>query len=647
MRNFYFIIYIVGCLFVQMSSASALDAETSELLTLDLRDIMNVKVTSVSKKAENIQEAAAAIYVIDGDDIRKAGIKLLPEALRLAPGISVARINNSSWAISSRGFNSQFSNKLLVLIDGRTVYGPMFSGVFWDQQDVLMDDVDRIEVIRGPGATLWGANAVNGVINVITKNANDTQGGLLNLGLGNQKKSFTEYRVGKKYGDNIAYRAYAKTFDRDSMADGNKDDAGDEWYGGQGGFRTDWLNSDNSHTLQGDIYSHKQDVVLRVPTLTTPFIESRNDDEETSGGNITYRWNHKFDNQSESTLQAYYDFVSRSAFATASHEIHTFDTDFQNVFAKKGVHEFTVGGGYRFVMDKFGNTETLSFSPEKRNYSFFSSFIQDKLELIDDKWFVTIGSKFEHNPYTQFEFQPSIRSSFLVNPNHTLWGAVSRAVRIPNRAINDINFAVAGSPGGFIRSLGNREAVSEELLAYEIGYRGIIDNKIFLDSTIFYNDYENLSSNNTVSARATQSANSAEGFSYGFENALKWDVSNKLELSATYSFIRTRLRDGISTSVNSEGNTPKHQFSVRSSYELPYGLQFNSQVYSYSGVSTHNTDEYIRLDSNLVWNIKKNSQLKLVGQNLLDDYHPEFGRNLNEFAEQIGRSIYLQLKITY
>ncbi len=415
--------------------AATMWAQTSQNLpdvtAISLEDLMNLQVTSVSKRAQKLADAAAAIFVITQDDIRRSGAASIPEALRMVPGLEVARIDENKWAIGSRGFNGRFDNKLLVLIDGRSVYTPLFSGVYWNVQDVMLEDVDRIEVIRGPGATLWGANAVDGVINIITKSAKLTQGALVTAEGGNEEETAESARYGGKAGDNVYYRAYAKYSDWEPSVDATGANGSDGWHTIRGGFRVDSNPSKaDSLTVQGDLYRTNYGETLTIPTLTAPYSTTFPNDGNYSGGNILGHWNHAF-SRSSTSLQMYFDntnTVDNSLFR--DHE-GVYDIDFQHDLHVGESQEFVWGLGYRSIQDSNVSSFTVSLQPNHSWLNQFSGFVQDEVSLFDRRLRVTLGSKFEHNDFTGFEVEPNIRFVGVISKNQSVWAAISRAVRTP------------------------------------------------------------------------------------------------------------------------------------------------------------------------------------------------------------------------
>src|SRR6201997_47726 len=381
-----------------------------DVTAMSMEDLMNMQVTSVSKRTQKVADAAAAVFVITQEDIRRSGATSIPDALRMVPGLEVAQIDQNKWAIGSRGFNGRFDNKLLVLIDGRSVYTPLFSGVYWNVQDVVLEDVDRIEVIRGPGATLWGANAVDGVINIITKSAKATQGGLVSAGAGSQEATAETVRYGAKVKDNTYYRVYGKYYDWYPSIDTTGATASDGWHALRSGFRLDSnATTRDSITVQGDIYHDNFGETLTVPSLTSPTFSSTypNNCYE-SGGDLLGRWNHSF-SRSSTSLQMYYDRTNTADPTVFGDRESVYDIDFQHDIHLGESQELVWGLGYRSIQDNNGSSFTVALLPDHSSLNQYSAFLQDEVSLLDNRIHVTVGSKFEHNPYTGFEFEPNVR----------------------------------------------------------------------------------------------------------------------------------------------------------------------------------------------------------------------------------------------
>jgi iron complex outermembrane receptor protein len=414
-------------------AGSSSSAAVEELTKLTLEDLMNVEVTSVSKQKQRVADAPAAIYVINQDEIRRSGLTSIAELLRLAPGLDVARFNANTSAISARGHNGLLASKLLVLQDGRTLYTSLFSGVHWCAQDYVLEDIDRIEVIRGAGSTIWGANAVNGVINITTKNARETQGGLLTTTLGSEEQ-VGAVRYGGKLDERTYYRGYARYRSVDDSALANGDEDHDGWEAERGGFRIDrFATEQDLFTLQGDIYSGRQGLTIGLPVSTPPFSAVVSDTGRNAGGNVLGRWTHTISDKSDFAVQLYYDRFEWQE-ARYGYEMDTFDLDFQHRFAVGQRNEVIWGAGYRFQSDQCNRTQWSWLDSDSRDTHLVSAFVQDDLTVIPNRLHVFAGSKFEVNSFTGFEIQPSVRTVWTPNEKQSFWGAISRSVRIPSRA---------------------------------------------------------------------------------------------------------------------------------------------------------------------------------------------------------------------
>lgn len=619
--------------------------------SLSLDELQNLEVTSVSKKSERAFDAAAAIYVITKEDIRRSGATTIPEALRLAPGVQVARAGSNKWAISIRGFNDQFSNKLLVLMDGRSVYTPMFSGVYWDEQDTLIEDIKQIEVIRGPGASLWGANAVNGVINIITEDAINTQSKLATVMVGNQEKGLST-RVGGKLNNDLYYRVYAKYTDIGAERTRQGRHSGDDSNSTRLGFRVDWDKTENDLiTLQGDAYSNDTNQNDQMPSLIPPFRLLARNHETVAGGNIMMKWKHRYQNGASSEAQFYVDNSHRSI-NYLKQNINTADVDFQHAFPLFHRNEITVGTGYRLIDDHFGTNQHIKFIPATRLTSLYNAFIQDRIHLIQEKLFLILGTKYEYNSYTASEIQPSARISYQPTTKQTLWGSVSRAVRTPNRAMDDLIYPVAGTPFGYASLVGNRvvgfpAAKSEELIAYEIGYRIQPAKDITLDVTGFYNDYNKLVSNYAVTPLSLTPANQNSGKAHGIELSSKWEINEKWDVSANYTFQKTSLNVADPTGVITGGKSPENQYTLTSHYKFPHKIEMTNLLYTVAKLPSINIPAYTRFDTLIAWKPKDYLELSVVGQNLFDKSHPEFAGFAYMDREWISRSVYGKVKVWF
>ena len=645
-----------------------------DVTAMSVEDLMNMQVTSVSKRTQKVADAAAAIFVITQEDIRRSGATSIPEALRLAPGLEVARIDQNKWAIGSRGFNGRFDNKLLVLIDGRSVYTPLFSGVYWNIQDVMLEDIDRIEVIRGPGATLWGANAVDGVINIITKPAASTQSAIVTAGGGTEERGSGGVRYGSKLGDNTHYRIYGKYFDWGPSNFASGATANDGWDAMRGGFRADWTPTGaNSLTLQGDLFRSKYDETLTVPSLASPFSSTFPNNGVYSGGNILGRWNHNSEGNSMS-LQMYYDnttTVDKSLFV--DHQ-NVFDMDFQHGFHVGDSQQFVWGLGYRSILDRNDSSFTVSLQPNQVSLNQFSAFLQDEISLVDNRLRLTLGSKFEHNDFTGFEVEPNARLLWTLSPNQSVWTAVSRAVRTPALTEEGLRLNSAVIPPGtpanpaplpaVVAVFGSHQFNSENLLAYELGYRVQATSNLSLDLATFYNHYSNLRTAEPGTPFVEGSpaptdivipfvaGNKMSGGTYGLELFADWKVIPKWRLTGSYSYLQMDIHKNLDsqdpTPDNPNGSSPRHQWYLRSSVDLPKHFDLDTTLRFVDHLSSLNLPNYYSLNAHLGWRPVRNLELSIGGQNLLDNRHLEFLPDfVNTSPTVVKRSVFGSFTVTF
>lgn len=587
-----------------------------DLKGLSIEELMEIDVTSVSRRSEPFFEAASAVSVLTGEEIRRSGVTSLPQALRLINSLHVARQTQSTWAISARGFNAATADKMLVLIDGRSVYTPLYSGVFWDVQDVLLEDVERIEVIRGPGATVWGANAVNGVINVITRPAADTQGGLAVAGAGNEERGFGAARWGGSVGERGHYRVYGKYASRDSLELRDGGDAGDDMWMGQGGFRSDWRTGEgDAVTVQGDAYTGR----LREP-LT--------DDSNRDGGNLLGRWSRRWAERSGVELQVYFDRTHR--FIPASFEEHrdTWDLDFQHDFQIGRRQSLIWGLGFRQTHDRVRNSSQVEFVPDRLTRDLFSAFAQDEISLLDDRLRVTVGTKLEHNQWTGLEVQPNARFSLALSERRVLWGAVSRAVRTPSRLDEDIVLRFPQLPG-FVALVGNPEFDSEKLIAYELGHRMQLGPDVILDNAVFYNVYDDLRSLEPPpnGGFPITFGNLANSETWGLESRINWQPVAWWRWHFAYAWLdgRYSVDPGSRAAAQPQGNDPEHRFQLRSFIDLPGGMEIDGWLRYVDSLPAPEVESYVELDLHLGWRPREALELALIGHNLLHGSHEEFG----------------------
>jgi iron complex outermembrane receptor protein len=629
-----------------------------------LEQLLNVEVTSVSKKEQKLSRTAAAVFVIGHEDIRRSGAQNLPDLLRMAPGVEVAQIDANAWAITIRGFNSRFSNKVLVLVDGRSVYTPSFSGVYWDQLDMPLEDIERIEVIRGPGATVWGANAVNGVINIITRSSKATQGGLASASVSSGPDSQEMLRYGGTLasgpGASGTYRAFAR-YSR--IADGKQPDGTsglDDWSRVHGGFRSDWdLSARDSLTVQGDLFSNRGSQVRHQWFYPSPSDPPFAQTWAAAGGNLLSRWNHTSAGGSDMSLQAYYDTYRRDDLGLPESE-KTFDLDFRQHVAAGSRHDIVFGAGYRMASTIVPPGYQISLTPAKRTDSLYNTFIQDEIRVAYRLW-LTLGTKVEHNAYTGFEYEPSARLAWAPTPRQTFWGAASRAIRQPSREETGVNAEVLAYPLGpytmlETRVLGNPRFRSEELRDYEVGYRAQWTKSVSLDVTAFLSFYRHLG---TVEPQApvvtagpagvvvtipVLSDNQGYSTNYGSEVALNWKANSRWRVEPGYSFLRINAHvdptSGDTSLAGVAGNSPPHTFQVRSFLNLSSRLQWDHTLYWMQKLPTGSIPSYARLDSRLAWKLGESTEISLVGQNLLRPGTVQFGDTFNLVGTPAQRSVF-------
>jgi iron complex outermembrane receptor protein len=666
------VLLAVACALGQ--EATATNSPLSELADMDITNLFNIKVSIVSPNApETIPQTPAAVSVVSAKEIERSGAQNYPQALRLVPGMNVAQVDSSQWAVSSRGFNDVFANKLLVMQDGRSIYTPLFSGVFWDVQGTLLADIDHIEVVRGPGATIWGANAMNGVINIITKSAADTQGLLVDGGGGAEERGFAGARYGGAINSNAFYRVYATYENHDSTVLPDGSDANNSWQVARGGFRTDWNPTDqNSLTFQGDGYEGWMNQVFDEFNLGAPgFTTTNAEPMKVSGANALGRWTHTLSDTSNFKLQMYYDYTARFADNLFDEQRHTFDLDFKHEFALGARNNIVWGLGYRITDDREGENPTISFYTDSQAVNLYSGFVQDELAIVPDRLSLTVGSKFEQNDYTGFDYQPSARLLWTPTEHQTFWASVSRAVRTPSRSEESVILTQAAEvgPGIYVPAtiLGTNTFKNENMLAYEVGYRAEPIKNLSFDVDAYWNHYNDLRSEvlipslNPFLPPQFYLANNVHGNTYGGEISATWRVLDWWRLQPSYSYLKTLLHvyaaDGYIDTYSvglDERSSPENQFMIRSSMDLPHDVTFDAALrfvdkleFPQPGfASTITVPDYFELDARLAWRINKSWEVAVIGQNMLHDRHTEFEPTyVHTQATEIPRSVFAQ--VTY
>jgi iron complex outermembrane recepter protein len=661
---------------LRAQTADATPPSPDSLKQLSVEDLMNLDVTSVTKAPERLLDAPSAIQVITSEDIEESAASSLPEALRLADNLQVAQKDQNDWAISARGFNANLGDKLLVLIDGRTVYSPLYAGVIWNVQDVMLEDVDRIEVISGPGGTLFGANAVNGVINIISKSAKDTQGLYLEEAAGSVLQDQTEARYGGTIVPNVYYRVYGSYSERGSEDLPDGDSAGDSLRTSRAGFRIDSEASpENLMTLQGDYYNGTQDLGAAG-------------EGGLSGGNVLGRWTHTFEDDSDLALQVYYDkthlaqpvpgspaalpYVRSFPDSFLLDDLDTYDLDLQRHFKLGQVNRFTAGLGYRYTKESDTDRSIIRFDPRRLDQSLYNAFVQDEIALTPEVA-LTLGSKVEHNEFTGYEIEPSGRLQWNFTPKQMVWSAVSRAVRTPSRYDRDLMVltGLQNAPAPYVFPTtfleGNDAFVSETEMAYELGYRAELAAKASVSISTYYNHYDSLRSTEATPTTATYPfpypvyfANDVEGDTWGAEVSFNYQVLEWWRMNAGYDYLRENIhaKPGYvdTTDGLNETGDPRNQVFLRSSMDLRDHVDLNVAL---RWIDTLTLDEsptdgtvsgtvpsYFELDGRVGWRMTRQLELSLVGQNLLHDHHPEYGFP-TDTREEIAREVYVKAEFRY
>ncbi len=665
MQDLWRCLLFLGALCGWATAAETDEITADELLEMTLDDLLDVDVVSVSRTRQKLSDTSAAVSVLSGEDLRRSGHSHLAEALRLVPGFHVARLDANKWSVGARGFSGRFTDKLLVLVDGRSVYTPTFAGVEWSTQDTFLPDLDRIEVIRGPGATAWGANAVNGVVNILTKGAKETQGALIRAGGGT-----LEYvGAGARYGGVLAeeeawYRVFVSGRVHGDQDDPSGIEGNDAWHQTRAGFRVDWERSESTTiTVSGEIYGGQYGQRSIIPTLEDPFATVLANEPSTHGGHFLARWSQRTDEGVEVELQVY---LNRDDLRVADmrDERTTVDFDFQYRFAPTGRHDILWGANYRFTTDRFHNGFAISFDPSGRSDHLVGAFVQDTISLIENTLVLTIGTKLEHNDYSGLEVQPSARLRWSPNRRYTSWLSFSRAVRTPSRVDHDVRLNLAAFDNGgtttLLAFLGNDTFEPEELLSFEWGLRWRGLESVSFELAAFFNTYDNLrgftalapTQENVPAPPHTLAAsifdNVMEGDVYGAELSINWQAHERVRLLANYSYSRSTLTNrGITVPLDpetAEGRYPRNIASLRVQIDLAPGWEVDLTTYYSDSAPTLGVPSYVRLDVRVGWTPCENLQLDLIAQNIGHDGDTESVEELRFLqSTEIETSIFLRL----
>lgn len=611
-----------------------------DLTNLSLESLMNINVYSVSKSAEPWLRSAAAIYVLSGDEIKRSGVKTMPEALRLVPGVTVARLDAHSWAVTTRGFNGTLVDKLEVLVDGRSLYTPLFSGVYWQKHNIPMSNIERIEVIRGPGASLWGANAVNGVINIVTRSAMQADSFRAETGVSNGYSSHSEFSSALK-GDGAALQVYGR---EERFADfrlRNGSSAEDGFESRRIGFRSDFSPGTRGSSLmvQGEHYSDR----IHRPAM--------NRDETNETDFILANWIGKQPDGSSLEVRAYVDQSNYTIPGLFSEDRRTFELEIIRHFYLGDAHEIVVGAAYNQTSDEIESPDqnVLGFVPAKRKDSTYDVYIQDQIGLIKDKLRLTAGLKAESNEYSGTELQPTVRLAYTPSANTTVWGGVSRAVRIPTRLDEDfLIFAPKPAPPGTAFIKGSKSFDAETLVALEMGFRQQYSNDVSLDVAVYRNEYRKLRGLN-ANVFPAEISNEGEGDTSGIEMTVQWKFPEHWihRASYTYQHVDFHAKRGSSdTSIKGANrNDPRHQGMLHSTWQANDAFSVDTRLRNVSELPDRKVDGYSELDLSVSWQINPNFRVSMLGQNLLDKAHSEF--SASDSGVEVHRSIHFGLEWVY
>ncbi len=633
-----------------------------DLSQVNLEDLMNIKITSVSKKEQKLSQTAAAIFVITQEDIHRSGALNIPDLLRMAPGVDVEQVTASSWAISVRGFNSGFSNKVLVQIDGRSLYSPIFSGVYWDTVDLPLEDIERIEIIRGPGATVWGANAVNGVISIITKHSKDTKGGLVVASGGSQVKAAETLQFGGTAGDLGTYRAFAKYSNIGDSGLPMGGAADDRWSNINTGFRSDWaLSSSDTLMLQGSLIKAEEREARSTELVTSPSGPFVHEAVDQSTFDLLAQWTHKFRGGSETSLLAYYDNNRRTDFGVRNN-VGTFNVDFQQHTTWGDRQDIVWGLGYRSDEMHVALGQGILFSSLSKATNLFSAFVQDEIRVSNSVW-LTLGTKLEHNSYSGLEVEPSARLVWSpASGKHTLWAAVSKSFRQPSLEdaavqANISTYPVAENLIAVARLFGNPHIKDEELRDYEVGYRADLTKKVSLDVSTFLSYYHHLETTEPLPVQPTfvpgspsqlivpfMFENLAHALTYGGEISMNWNPTGRWRISPGYSYLHAKLRADPSSAGNFTSSPitdfPQNMVEVRSLLNLGHKVEFDQSLYYTARLPGGSVPGHARLDFRVARMFGESTELSIVGQNLLRNRTLEYGNAIGLLGAQSLRSVY-------
>ena len=660
-----FVVFLLVFIHVSASLSADKAMNVDALFNLPLNELMQTEVVSVSKRAQPLSDVAAATYVITQERIRRSGLNSIPELLRMVPGLNVAQLDANKWAISARGFNRLYARNLLVMIDGRSVYSPLFAGVHWDAIDIALEDIERIEVIRGPGAALWGANAVNGVINIITKRSGATQGQMLSVELGDEDNILTA-RHGGKLNHGGHYRVYLKARDVDDFVDASEQDTADNWEAYTLGFRSDWMLSvQDTVSVHGDYYIGNLGATLSYTDLNNApsYRTTEVNDTEAVSANLMMRWARSYSSTSEVVWQVYYDNIVREELPFRERH-DTYDIDMQHRFAFTPEQTLTWGINYRTTRQETNKSFRFSFDNDKETISQGGLFLQDEVLALDERLAVTVGAKVEYFEYSGLEFQPNLRMAWRLEDGQTFWASTARAVRSPARTDTDarINILAFQSPSCangnlcLVRLTGNESIESETVHAYEFGFRGQVNKQVSYDASMYYNEYKDMISSQSGPRYAVtdeaplhevlirQFVNGASGHTKGFEFSSTIQVLPSWRMLVGMTFLDMNITASDGYDVN--GESPEQQYQLHNYFNLTNHLELDFLIYYVDEVDvqyrSQTIDAYVRADVRLGWQVSPEGEVSLGVRNLADDRHAEIGDIPYTIGSEVERSSYLK-----
>ena len=649
------------------------DSEMDEMLNMSLEDLMEMKVSIATRSEKSLSTTAAPVFVISADDIRRSGAANIPESLRMAPGVQVTQANPHDWNVSIRGLNDQAANRFLVLVDGRSVSGGLSTGTYWrDLQSIPMETIERIEIIRGSGATIWGVNSTNGVINVITRSALTTKGAQLTAGGGTAQQGFGRFDYTKKVSDNASVRGYGTYFNvADAKGDNNfEGQAGSGWTGGAR-FDLDNKNGDivmaDASWIESDSEESGSLTMLKKPF--TKFINS--EPYKHQSGHFLTRWEHHINEKNYWAIRSFYEHVDRNDFPLHT-KFDVFDVDFTHYFSLNDQHNLTSGMGYRRTNDDTEGSQTLTLNPASTGNDIYNAFIQDEIALDENKrWLLTLGSRFEYYSLTGFEAEPSGSLSWHINDKHTLWTSVSRAIRVPSRGqTSDSSYLIYNSSryvGGseipvMVQGKGKAGINAENVTTYQMGWRGAFSEDLTADATVFYSNYNDLVNSVVIGSPALnnslgipsiisswQAENSSYAQSFGTEFSLNWQTTKWWRNYLSYSFISVNTQPYAGKKLDFydgnriEKSTPEHQVSLRTNFNVTQDIDFDIW-WRYTDSTLTNKrliDDYFNTDVRVAWRPVKSLELSLIGQNLIQTQHIEYqGDFLQPQMTYVPRGVY-------